>query len=88
MHNKIQKVYKEAGVPAGVFNVVLGGGEVGEMMVNDERVAKVSFTGSAATGFFFFFNFFFFFFFVTIFLNLILFFSSQEPRSMKWPPEA
>jgi acyl-CoA reductase-like NAD-dependent aldehyde dehydrogenase len=40
----------EAGVPAGVFNVVQGGGEVGAALVDHPGVDKVSFTGSVATG--------------------------------------
>jgi acyl-CoA reductase-like NAD-dependent aldehyde dehydrogenase len=40
-----------AGLPAGVFNVVLGdGAAAGEPLLRDERVAAVSFTGSAAVG--------------------------------------
>ncbi|GAA1000117.1 aldehyde dehydrogenase family protein [Acrocarpospora macrocephala] len=42
---------QEAGVPAGVLNILLGAGpEVGELLVADPRVDKVSFTGSTATG--------------------------------------
>jgi len=41
----------EAGVPAGVYNVVTGTGtEVGSPLVEHEDVHKVSFTGSLATG--------------------------------------
>ncbi len=41
----------EAGVPAGVLNVVQGlGGEAGAALVEHEGVDLVSFTGSAATG--------------------------------------
>ncbi len=41
----------EAGFPAGVFNVVQGlGSEVGAALVNDERVRRISFTGSPTTG--------------------------------------
>jgi alpha-ketoglutaric semialdehyde dehydrogenase len=41
----------EAGVPAGVFNVVQGyGDEAGQPLVEDPRVAVVSFTGSTAVG--------------------------------------
>ncbi|MBW6506268.1 MAG: betaine-aldehyde dehydrogenase [Rhodobacteraceae bacterium] len=40
----------EAGLPAGVFNVVQGMGVVGAALVADARVAKVSLTGSVATG--------------------------------------
>jgi alpha-ketoglutaric semialdehyde dehydrogenase len=38
-------------VPAGVFNLVMGrGSEVGQVMLDDPRIAAVSFTGSVATG--------------------------------------
>uniref|UniRef100_A0AAV1UX50 Aldehyde dehydrogenase domain-containing protein n=1 Tax=Peronospora matthiolae TaxID=2874970 RepID=A0AAV1UX50_9STRA len=47
---KLAEVYLEAGVPEGVFNVVLGARETGEALVQHEDVAKVSFTGSVATG--------------------------------------
>jgi betaine-aldehyde dehydrogenase len=40
----------EAGVPAGVFNVVPAGREVGEHLVTHDGVDKVSFTGSTAAG--------------------------------------
>jgi acyl-CoA reductase-like NAD-dependent aldehyde dehydrogenase len=41
----------EAGIPDGVVNLVLGSGaEVGEVLVTDERVKAISFTGSTATG--------------------------------------
>lgn len=41
----------EAGFPAGVVNVVTGyGHEVGQALVADERVAKVSFTGGESGG--------------------------------------
>lgn len=41
----------EAGVPAGVFNVVTGGGAVaGVALTNHPLIAKISFTGSTATG--------------------------------------
>ncbi|MDA5487812.1 aldehyde dehydrogenase family protein [Yersinia kristensenii] len=40
-----------AGLPAGVFNIVTGRGEVvGAEMSNSNDVAKISFTGSTATG--------------------------------------
>src|SRR5205823_11431648 len=40
-----------AGLPAGVFNLVMGRGSVvGQALLDDERVDAVSFTGSAATG--------------------------------------
>ncbi|WP_438397323.1 betaine-aldehyde dehydrogenase [Caballeronia sp. DA-9] len=47
---KIAEILIEAGLPSGVFNVVQGYGDVGATLVTDPRVAKVSLTGSAATG--------------------------------------
>ncbi|WP_282025505.1 betaine-aldehyde dehydrogenase [Limimaricola cinnabarinus] len=47
---KVAEILKEAGLPDGVFNVVQGYGEVGAGLVEDERVAKVSLTGSVPTG--------------------------------------
>jgi acyl-CoA reductase-like NAD-dependent aldehyde dehydrogenase len=45
------RLVAEAGFPAGVVNVVTGyGHEVGEALVADERVAKVTFTGGEAGG--------------------------------------
>ncbi|MEE4120948.1 MAG: betaine-aldehyde dehydrogenase [Paracoccaceae bacterium] len=43
-------IYAEAGLPAGLFQVVQGGGAVGAALVEDARVAKVSLTGSVPTG--------------------------------------
>jgi aldehyde dehydrogenase (NAD+) len=40
----------EAGVPAGVLNVVTGGVDVGETMVSDPRVDMITFTGSSGVG--------------------------------------
>lgn len=41
----------EAGFPPGVINVVTGfGAEAGAALVDDRRLAKISFTGSTATG--------------------------------------
>jgi hypothetical protein len=40
----------EAGVPAGVVNVLTGGPEVGQALVAHDGVDKVSFTGSTAVG--------------------------------------
>ncbi len=45
------KVVEKAGFPPGVVNVVTGyGNEVGEALINDPRVAKVSFTGGDQVG--------------------------------------
>lgn len=44
-------IISRAGLPAGVFNLVMGPGRVvGEAMLNDARVNAVSFTGSTSTG--------------------------------------
>ncbi|MEO0691845.1 MAG: betaine-aldehyde dehydrogenase, partial [Pseudomonadota bacterium] len=47
---KLAEILTEAGLPRGVFNVVQGRGEVGAALVGDDRVAKVSLTGSVPTG--------------------------------------
>jgi betaine-aldehyde dehydrogenase len=47
---KVAEILAEAGLPAGVFNVVQGLGDVGSSLVSDRRVAKVSLTGSVPTG--------------------------------------
>ncbi|WP_068087523.1 aldehyde dehydrogenase [Novosphingobium rosa] len=47
----VAKLAQEAGIPAGVFNIVPGSGrEVGEPIGRHEDIAMVSFTGSTATG--------------------------------------
>jgi betaine-aldehyde dehydrogenase len=46
----LAEIYTEAGLPAGLFNVVQGYGEVGAALVGHEAVAKVSVTGSVPTG--------------------------------------
>lgn len=40
----------EAGIPAGVFNLVTGGGNVGQALASSPKIDKVSFTGSTAVG--------------------------------------
>ena len=48
---KLCAVLEEAGLPAGAINLVVGAGStVGEWLVTDPRVAKVTFTGSPAVG--------------------------------------
>jgi betaine-aldehyde dehydrogenase len=47
---KLAEVYFEAGVPAGVFNVLQGRGATGAMLAAHPGVAKVSVTGSVPTG--------------------------------------
>lgn len=46
----LAEIYKEAGLPDGLFNVVQGYGEVGAALVNHQLTAKVSLTGSVPTG--------------------------------------
>ena len=47
---QLAEIFIEAGLPAGLFNVVQGRGAVGAALVTDPRVAKVSLTGSVPTG--------------------------------------
>jgi betaine-aldehyde dehydrogenase len=47
---KIAEILTEAGLPPGLFNVLQGRGAVGQALVTDARVAKVSLTGSVPTG--------------------------------------
>lgn len=48
---QLARIIAEAGLPAGVFNLVCGTGlEVGAPLAADRRVAKISFTGSNAVG--------------------------------------
>ncbi|MEM3572150.1 MAG: aldehyde dehydrogenase family protein, partial [Candidatus Micrarchaeaceae archaeon] len=48
---KIYEIFKEAGVPDGVFNYVTGpGSEVGDELATSDKVAGIVFTGSRSTG--------------------------------------
>ncbi|WP_444461467.1 betaine-aldehyde dehydrogenase [Rhodobacter capsulatus] len=47
---QLAEIFIQAGMPAGVFNVVQGRGAVGGALSTDSRVAKVSLTGSVTTG--------------------------------------
>ncbi len=48
---RLAEILEEAGIPAGVLNVVVGsGGTVGDWITTDPRVAKISFTGSPPVG--------------------------------------
>ncbi|MBD3662683.1 betaine-aldehyde dehydrogenase [Sulfitobacter aestuariivivens] len=47
---KVAEILHEAGLPAGLYNVVQGKGAVGAALVTDPRVDKVSLTGSVPTG--------------------------------------
>src|SRR5262245_43841650 len=46
----LAQLYSEAGLPAGVFNVVNGAGEAGAYLTAHPTIAKVSFTGQVSTG--------------------------------------
>jgi aldehyde dehydrogenase (NAD+) len=47
----LTEIYEEAGLPAGVFNMLVGTGpEVGEAMVNAPELRAISFTGSNEVG--------------------------------------
>jgi benzaldehyde dehydrogenase (NAD) len=46
----IARIFEEAGLPAGVLQMLPGGPEVGEPIIADPRVRVVSFTGSTAAG--------------------------------------
>lgn len=47
---KVAEILVEAGLPAGLYNVVQGRGAVGASLISDPRVDKVSLTGSVGTG--------------------------------------
>jgi len=47
---KLAEILFEAGLPAGVFNVIQGDGTVGAWLSHHEAIAKVSFTGEVGTG--------------------------------------
>jgi acyl-CoA reductase-like NAD-dependent aldehyde dehydrogenase len=46
----IAETLRRAGLPEGVFNIVLGDGEVGRQLATDEDIDGVAFTGSHETG--------------------------------------
>jgi benzaldehyde dehydrogenase (NAD) len=45
-----EAVFREAGLPDGLLQIVVGGADVGEALVTDPNVNVVSFTGSTAAG--------------------------------------
>ncbi|MGM0450515.1 MAG: betaine-aldehyde dehydrogenase [Pseudomonadota bacterium] len=47
---KLAEILMEAGMPAGVFNVVQGAGEVGSWLSHEPNIDKVSITGEVGTG--------------------------------------
>ena len=46
----IAETLRKAGLPEGVFNIVLGDGEVGRLLSSDDGIDGVAFTGSHKTG--------------------------------------
>jgi aldehyde dehydrogenase (NAD+) len=47
----LSEIISRAGLPGGVFNLVMGrSSEIGDTLLNDARIAAISFTGSQATG--------------------------------------
>lgn len=46
----LAEIYEEAGLPAGLFNVVHGKAETGGLLVQHPEIDKVTFTGSVPTG--------------------------------------
>src|ERR671922_1857112 len=49
---KFAEIFKQAGLPDGVFNLVIGpGGKIGNELVSNKDVAGIVFTGSRDTGF-------------------------------------
>lgn len=46
----LAEIFREAGAPPGLFNVVQGGAATGEFLCKHPDVAKISFTGSVPTG--------------------------------------
>lgn len=47
---RLAEVFHKAGLPAGVFNVVTGGRDLGEALVNHPVPRKIAFTGSVLAG--------------------------------------
>ncbi|MFD1416562.1 aldehyde dehydrogenase family protein [Oceanobacillus jeddahense] len=51
MANELAKIFKEAGLPKGVLQVVYGSGAtIGQAMIDHEAIRVISFTGSNETG--------------------------------------
>jgi betaine-aldehyde dehydrogenase len=47
---RLAEIYKEAGLPEGVFNVLQGDARTGQLLTRHPAVAKVSLTGECGTG--------------------------------------
>ena len=47
---RLARLFEEAGVPKGAYSVLVGGPDVGQQIVQDARVAMITFTGSVEAG--------------------------------------
>ena len=47
---ELEKIYREAGLPDGLFQVVQGGAETGRLLSRHPGIAKMSLTGAVGTG--------------------------------------
>ena len=47
---RLAELFKEAGLPDGVFNVVQGMADTGKMLTAHSGIAKISLTGEVGTG--------------------------------------
>ena len=47
---ELEKIYREAGLPEGLFQVVQGMGDTGRLLSRHPGIAKVSLTGEVGTG--------------------------------------
>lgn len=47
---KLAEICREAGLPDGIYSVVVGDVEVGQQLTTDDRIAMITFTGSAGVG--------------------------------------
>ena len=47
---ELEKIYREAGLPEGLFQVVQGGAETGRLLSRHPGIAKMSLTGAVGTG--------------------------------------
>lgn len=47
---KLAEIIEEAGLPAGVVNIISGAGDTGAALVNHPKVSKIAFTGSTEVG--------------------------------------
>ena len=46
----LAEIFCQSGFPKGLFNVIQGGAETGNLLTSHPDIAKVTFTGSVSTG--------------------------------------